>query len=145
MSSKPSTAPAAARRLVAKCRTALCKFLSFFSDLNKPDEDVDVLFALYQVRPDALAETFQRVAKNHTLQWSYLAPRVQVEPLTVQIPSEYIGILSYWRGAKLLSQGYLMKQVEHVEKTTLAWILIDSQRLPVPVAHYGSALPIPCH
>jgi hypothetical protein len=109
----------------------LYKISSFFSTEQQCRQPDYPRKALFEVRPNVSAESFQQVAKSRIQLLQLLGCQVQVVPLTTQIPIEYAGLLSYWNGGKLEYQEYLLIQSEFVEKKTLVSRRIGSSILPV--------------
>jgi len=125
-------------RLQKEIKSTFLKIKSFFSSLFPPDfSSSDCILLLFEVRPgveDEPALQYWCDQVEPIINPIYI---VRIEQLKIQIPDEYIGILSVFRGAQLLCQEYLKIQSKVVEKRSLAFQRIDSSNLPVSSNYYS--------
>jgi hypothetical protein len=117
--------PASKSRRLLKLQT----FLTPPDELYSPDFATDSVFycgtvlARIQLRYDNLDWLSYEAVNVHVQLLQLRGFQVKIEPLTIEIPNEYIGIEEHWKktllGEKLKSRKYLQIQVEHIERKTI--------------------------
>ena len=108
------------------------KTKSFFSSVpTQGYSSFDHYLWLYEVRHNMLDDPALQYPCDLIARSGTIISITQVIPLKIQIPDEYIGILSVYCGEKLLCQEYLKLQSEFVEKRTLVSRRIYSSTLLV--------------
>ena len=119
-----------ASRAASRCKSLFRKMREFGSWLLSPSAANAVPQVILRIRQQKLSEHDQRVLSDYIALLSHLRQTVQVESLTEEIPSDYIGILEWWDGEKLESRGYLKLQEECVVKKYIVFQPIPEQAAP---------------
>lgn len=119
-----------ASRAALRCKSLFRKIRGFLSWLWTPSAANASPRAILRIRRQTLSEHDQQVLSDYIAFLSHLRQTVQVESLTAEIPSDYIGVLEWWDGEKLESRGYLKLQEECVVKKYIAFQPIPEQAAP---------------
>lgn len=119
------------RQYLKKVKRAFCRLQSVFLKAMKSFGPSYAPLVQIQLLYERLSLDAHNSLLNHIELLLWLGYQVQVEPTTQHIPSEYIGLASYWNGAKLEWQVYLQLQVVYFEKKQLSFHWIPSSSLLV--------------
>lgn len=119
--------------LATRYRLLFRKICGFLVCAQQRPSNCDSLLLRFYIRPQMLSAFVQQDMSGYIKLSQLLEFQVQIEPLTEQIPIEYIGVMHCMSEGRLQYRKYLQIQVEYVEKTNIAFHLIHEQVSPLEV------------